>query len=204
MAAKKTKEDRDLLTLTELAKKAGVSLPTAQKYKKKHQDRLPTVGKGRTQKYPPEAVPVVQEIYEENLARRGRGSKKKSGAKKKAKRKTKKQGKELLPLTEIAERAGVSYPTAQNYVKKHLDRIPHEGKGRRRKYPPAAVKAVQEIYQENMKKRGGGRKRKKKSSGAKRAGATDTRIIEALEKLEERLASLEKLMEKPLKVEIKR
>lgn len=200
MAAKETKEDRDLLTLTELAKKAGVSLPTAQKYKKKHQDRLPTVGKGRTQKYPPDAVQVVQEIYEENLARRGRGSKKKGG-KKKAKRKTKKQGKELLPLTEIAERAGVSYPTAQNYVKKHLDRIPHEGKGRRRKYPPAAVKAVQEIYKENMKKRGGGRKRKKKPS---RAGATDTRIVKALEKLEQRLASLEKLMEKPLKVEIKR
>ncbi|MDX1632132.1 MAG: helix-turn-helix domain-containing protein [Thermoanaerobaculia bacterium] len=201
MAADQSKEDQELLTLTELAEKADVSLPTAQKYKKNHQDKLPTVGKGRTQKYRPEAVQVVQEIYEENLARRGRGSKKSSGKKKSKK---KKEERELLPLTEIAERAGVSYPTAQNYVKKHLDRIPHEGKGRRRKYPPEAVKAVQEIYNENMKKRGGGRKKKGKKSRSKAGPTSDRQITKALEKLEKRVASLEKLMAKPLKVEIKR
>lgn len=220
-------QEQGLLTLTELADKAGISMPTAAKYKKEHQDRIPTVGDGRTQKYPEKAVAVVQEIYQENLSKRGRsgaaaaGTKRKRKSGKRARRKTSKRASRskrstaaegLMTLKDVAKKAGVSYPTATNYVKKHLDRIPHEGKGRTRKYPEEAVAAVRKIYKENLSKRGGGGRKKsaktsRKSSSRARsraAGAGDARLVSVLEKLEKRIAGLEKLMAKPLKVEIKR
>jgi hypothetical protein len=259
--------EKDLLTLTDVAKKAGISMPTAAKYKKRYQGRIPTVGEGRSQKYPPAAVGVFQEIYQENLSKRGRGASadegpKKAPRKRKAKAKVKVKGSKarpkagtkpakaksaktsrtktsrtktrraktkrakaassasagLMPLTNLAKRAGISYPTAQSYVKKHLDRIPNEGKGRTRRYPEEAVAAVRAIYEENLSKRGGGGRGKTKKT-AKRAaakksapatkraaagGAGGARLASVLNKLEKRIASLEKLMSKPLKVEIKR
>lgn len=224
-------DEKDLLTLTQVAEKAGISMPTAAKYKKQHQNRIPTVGKGRTQRFPEEAVAVFKEIYEENVSSRGGAAKSASkakgsgGRKRKGKRKAKGKGRrkrakssaksDLMPLTKVAKAAGVSYPTAQNYVKKHLDRIPHEGKGRSRRYPEEAVAAVKAIYEENAAKYGGGGAKKtakpkrssSRSSGRKRtatAGASDPKLASVLDRLEKRLASLEKLMSKPLKVEIKR
>lgn len=61
-----------LMTLTEVAKRTKMSMPTLQKYKKRYGDRIPSVGKGRTQRYPDEALPVFEELKRENLARRGR------------------------------------------------------------------------------------------------------------------------------------
>ena len=207
-------------------------MPTAAKYKKNHQDRIPSEGKGRKQRFHPEAVAVFQEIYEENVSSRGgaaspskkkaKGERKRKGRKKESKSKSRRSRakssarSDLMPLTQVAEAAGVSYPTAQNYVKKHLDRIPHEGKGRTRKYPPAAVDAVKAIYQENAAKYGGGggatgtpkpkrsSSRRSKGGRAKASGASDAKLASVLDRLEKRIASLEKLMAKPLKVEIKR
>lgn len=226
MAAEATQEggtERELLTLSEVAEKAGISMPTAAKYKRKHQDRIPSEGKGRTQRYPEDAVTVFQEIYQENLSKRGRAGASKAASKRKKKaaakgraagRKKAKRGKAaetegLMTLKDLAAKAGVSYPTAQNYVRKHLDRIPHEGRGRTRKYPEESVAAVREIYQENLAKRGGARQTAKPKKGSRArsraaAGPADKRLVSALEKLERRMASLEKLMKKPLKVEIRR
>lgn len=60
---------------------------------------------------------------------------------------------ELLTLTEIHERTGISYPTLIRYTRQHLDRIPHHGKGRARRYPEEAVAAFSRIRLESRRGR---------------------------------------------------
>lgn len=71
MAAKK-KSAGEVLTLTEVSARTGISMPTLQRYKKLYQARIPSVGKGRKQRYPEEALVVFEEIKQENIGRRGR------------------------------------------------------------------------------------------------------------------------------------
>ncbi|MGH9361111.1 MAG: hypothetical protein ACRD2T_04285, partial [Thermoanaerobaculia bacterium] len=59
-------------TLSDVAKKTGISMPTLQRYKKLYQSRIPSVGQGRKQRYPDEALPVFLAIRAENAGRRGR------------------------------------------------------------------------------------------------------------------------------------
>ena len=79
-----------LLTLTEVSERTGISMPTLQRYKKEFQDRIPSVGKGRKQRYPADSLDVFQEIKKENIKKRGRpkksggGKTKSSGGRKKA------------------------------------------------------------------------------------------------------------------------
>ncbi len=61
-----------LHSLSDVAKKTGISLPTLQRYKKLYQSRIPSVGSGRTQKYPTEALAEFRKIKRENLKKRGR------------------------------------------------------------------------------------------------------------------------------------
>jgi hypothetical protein len=61
-----------MLTLTEVAKRTGISMPTLQKYKKQHADRIPSQGKGRGQRYPEESLAVFSSLRDENMKRRGR------------------------------------------------------------------------------------------------------------------------------------
>ncbi|HEV8577529.1 MAG TPA: hypothetical protein VGX68_00495 [Thermoanaerobaculia bacterium] len=61
-----------LYTLSEISKRSGISMPTLQRYKKLYQDRIPSVGKGRKQRYPDNALPVFDQIKTENAGRRGR------------------------------------------------------------------------------------------------------------------------------------
>src|SRR5262245_58891312 len=61
-----------LYTLSEVSQKSGISMPTLQRYKKMYQDRIPSEGKGRKQRYPDSAMPVFDQIRKENLLRRGR------------------------------------------------------------------------------------------------------------------------------------
>ena len=58
-----------LLTLTEVAKRTKLSMPTLQKYKKRYGDRIPSVGKGRTQRYPETALPVFYQLRDEPFLR---------------------------------------------------------------------------------------------------------------------------------------
>lgn len=64
--------ERRLYTLTEVAESIQISMPTAQRYKKIYQSRIPAVGVGRKQRYPKEALKVFEQIKLENLDRRGR------------------------------------------------------------------------------------------------------------------------------------
>jgi len=196
-----------LYTLSEISQRSGISMPTLQRYKKMYQDRIPAEGKGRKQRYPESALPVFDQIRNENLGRRGRPRKdpnaprptqstrgRKPGAKatkaeaaprgrgrkaatkaapapapaarggrgRKAGAKTTGAAKQtgtkrgnLMTLTQISEQTGISYPTLVRYVRMHSDRLPHEGKGRGRRFYPEAVNVFRELRQESGR---GGRK----------------------------------------------
>ncbi|HEV2847290.1 MAG TPA: helix-turn-helix domain-containing protein [Thermoanaerobaculia bacterium] len=64
--------DERLYTLSEISTRTGISMPTLQRYKKTYQERIPSVGEGRKQRYPESALPVFDELKNENIGRRGR------------------------------------------------------------------------------------------------------------------------------------
>lgn len=208
-----------LYTLSEISQKTGISMPTLQRYKKLYQDRIPAEGKGRKQRYPDGALPVFDQIRNENLGRRGRPRKdpnaprpaagaarrstrgraaataaKPAAARKAGGRPAGSQraaapapapkrgrpgrkpaargGEKLMTLTQISETTGISYPTLVRYVRMHSDRLPHEGKGRARRFYPQAVDAFRQLRQES------GRGGRKKGSG-KKAAAANARVAPA-------------------------
>lgn len=203
----KARAKRKLYTLTEVAKETGISLPTLQRYKKAHQRRIPAVGKGRRQRYPAEALPVFKEIRAENMKRRGRPKKKAVRAKKAAvrasgRRRTTPPG--LLTLSEVSERAGISYPTAIRYVKLFLDKIPHQGEGRMRRFRPAAVGVFKELRSKSRR----GRKK-----GVRRAGPArvERMMLERIRNIERAQAATARqvkavleTLKKPIQITVKR
>ena len=65
-------DSEKLYTLSDISSKTGISMPTLQRYKKMYQDRIPSAGQGRKQRYPESALPVFDEIKNENAGKRGR------------------------------------------------------------------------------------------------------------------------------------
>lgn len=65
-------ESEKLYTLSDISQKTGISMPTLQRYKKMYQDRIPSAGQGRKQRYPESALPVFDVIKTENAGKRGR------------------------------------------------------------------------------------------------------------------------------------
>ncbi len=220
----------ELYTLTELAQKTGISLPTLQRYKKLYQKRIPSKGRGRKQRYPKEAIAVVQEIKRENLRKRGRPKKARAGAAKRKPRKTARKvkkvaakaarrkpkaakrarkkaakgGQKLLTLTEIGQITGISYPTLVRYVKLHLDQIPHEGEGRKRRFPRSAVKVFRRL-------RGATRRGRRKGTTAAAQVAGGARLARRIRELEKAQRSISKRLDtvleqlkKPLHVTVRR
>ena len=234
--------DDKLYTLSDISSKTGISMPTLQRYKKFYQGRIPSVGSGRKQRYPENALPVFDEIRNENIGRRGRPRKdasaaaapsparrgKASGSGRKAAAavqntqsaqgsgrrgpgrparvgrpagksasapaavakpaarrgrppgsKSKNKGASaasgtsgkaghLMTLTQISEQTGISYPTLVRYVRLHSDRLPHEGKGRARRFYPQAVEVFRALRQESGR---GGRKPGRPVGSGRAAGA---------------------------------
>lgn len=223
-------ESEELLTLSEVSKRTRISMPTLQRYKKLYQSRIPSVGKGRRQRYPENALPVFEEIKKENIGKRGRppkaraekaaGGARRGGRKAAATTGRRAGGKKtqaaaadsrqgLLTLTQISEETGISYPTLVRYVKLHGDRIPHQGRGRKRRYHPEAVGVFRQLRQESP------RGRQKKAPGAApraaRAASGDRDLahrVQALERSQERLEkeihALIKHLQKPLKLTLHR
>ncbi len=64
--------EEKLYTLSEISQRTGISMPTLQRYKKTYQDRIPSVGAGRKQRYPEHSLPVFGELRSENASKRGR------------------------------------------------------------------------------------------------------------------------------------
>ena len=156
-----------LLTLTEVANRTKISMPTLQRYKKLYQNRIPSEGAGRKQRYPESAIPVFLELKKENIGRRGRPRKnappaptaakearkpaKKAGRKTAAKKATKtaarkpKAAEDLLTLTQVNKMTGISYPTLLRYVKTNIKDIPHKGTGRARRFSPDAIAVFKDL-----------------------------------------------------------
>ncbi len=182
----RTNEPSTLYTLSALSKKTGISMPTLQKYKRFYQRRIPSVGQGRKQRYPEEALAVVAAIKQENLKKRGR-------RKRPARKATRKQtARKLLPLLEISRRTGISYPTLVRYVKLHGKKIPSTGSGRKRRYPPEAIAVFKKIRSQSKR----GPKPAKRAAKAARPRARNVTVadeelaarIRALENSQQRLA----------------
>jgi DNA-binding transcriptional MerR regulator len=208
-----------LYTLSEISQKSGISMPTLQRYKKMYQDRIPAEGRGRKQRYPESALPVFDQIRNENLGRRGRPRKdpnaprpassgrkaakrgrpaakpgrkpgRPAGSKRAAApapapapaRRGRKPGRpagsktgggqKLMTLTQISEDTGISYPTLVRYVRLHGDRLPHEGKGRGRRFYPQAVDVFRQLRSEST--RGGRKPSAAKAAAAPAAGSKTT------------------------------
>ena len=215
-----------LYTLTEVKEETGISLPTLQKYKKNYQDRIPSVGEGRTQKYPQEALKVFEQLKKENLKKRGRPRKK--AKQEKTTRPTSSGAatvssgsEELLTLKQVSELTGISYPTLSRYTKTSLPRIPHVGKGRKRRYRPDAVGVFKTLYEESKRgrrKKGGPSKpssksaRKVSTSAAVVSGDVDLgpvvdqlkELLKAHRDLQRQVEKLEKEVHKPFKVTLRR
>jgi hypothetical protein len=182
------------LTLGEVARAAGVSVPTAQAYKKKYQDRLPSVGSGRTQRYRPQAVDVFRRLREENRTRRGRGGAESGGS-------------DVLSLAEIGRRTKISYPTLLRYLRVHGKAIPSVGSGRARRFPHNALGVFERLRSESR----GGRKPSgaayangRSASGTDAALADRIRRIESMQaELAQQLQEVVRLLKQPLQVTIR-
>ena len=216
--------DEKLYTLTEVAKQTQISMPTLQRYKKLFQDRIPSRGQGRSQRYPEEALDVFRELKKENIGKRGRPRKnaapagggsapKAKPAKAKAASAGSKEG--LLTLTQISQETGISYPTLLRYVKMNLAEIPHKGSGRGRRFLPEAVAVFQEMKGQSRR----GRKKSVGTAGPKKSTGRSTgtggvdlsgliQRIKDLEKqqknLEKLLLKQEKMLSKPIQITLKR
>ncbi len=187
---------RKLYTLTEIGRLANVSMPTLQKYKRNHQDRIPSVGEGRTQRYPRKAVAVLKQLKQENLARRGRPPK--GGRRKASAADTAQPKDELLTLTEIGRITKISYPTLSRYVKLFIDRIPHVGSGRKRRFPREAVAVFRQLRSESRPGRPPAAKK-----APRRAARGDEDLGARIVRLEKAVADLVKSLKKPLQVTIR-
>ena len=203
VAAAPASQEVKLLTLTEVARKVKISLPSAQRYKKLYQERIPSIGEGRKQRYPDEAVGVFRQIKAENLKRRGRPRKQPEASP---------EG--LLTLTEISKRTGISYPTCVSYVKKNGDLIPHVGEGRKRRCPPEAVAVFQDLRGKSRRGRKPGTAKAglgRKARGSKPAAAAEKTLLAAIKSLEKAQAentrlfkAMVKLLERPLRITVDR
>ncbi len=199
-----------VLTLTEVSNRTNISMPTLQRYKKLYQSRIPSVGKGRKQRYLVSSLAVFEQLKTENIGRRGRPRKAVgkvgrpagrplgrpalraearpvAAAAPAAGRAKRSGGSGLLTLTEISKRAGVSYPTAVRYVRLFLDRLPHEGEGRRRRFYSGAVEVFNQLREE------GGRGGQRVARIAGRAvAAVESGVANRIKQLEKAQQSFEK------------
>ena len=160
------------LTLTEVSKRTKISMPTLQRYKKLYQDRIPSEGEGRKQRYPEESLAVFRELKKENIGRRGRPRKNAAPAgptstaartPARAKRQSQsvatraaakaKPTEGLLTLTQVSKMTKISYPTLLRYVKNHLSDIPHKGTGRARRFQAGAVAVFKSLRQRSKRGR---------------------------------------------------
>ncbi|MEM1203699.1 MAG: helix-turn-helix domain-containing protein [Acidobacteriota bacterium] len=225
--------DSKVYTLTDVSKATKISMPTLQRYKKLYQDRIPSVGSGRTQRYPEEALDVFRELKKENMGKRGRPRKNAAADAKKPKVSKGKLAElaaaksapptsdasgELLTLKEIEGRTKISYPTLLRYVKTSLKRIPHSGTGRKRRYPPEAVDVFKTLREESRRGRKAGRGGPRAASTPKAGGGASSAVasvpssvvqeLKELQKahreLQRQVQRLERELHKPFKVVLKR
>ncbi len=209
MAKQKKSTPKDLLTLSEVAKRTGISMPSLLRYKKRFQDRIPAVGKGRKQRYPETALAAFEAIKNDNLKRRGRPKGSGSGRASKGRRGGA-RAQDVLSLNEIARRTNISYPTLLRYVQNYLPQLPHQGSGRTRRFMPEAVEVFQRLRSESRR----GRRKAEAVVGkvGRALGAGGEKfLLKRLDQIEQmqrslaqQLRDLAKAIDKPLRIVVKR
>lgn len=202
----------ELLTLTELARRAGVSPATAHRYQKAHTDLLPARGEGRGRRYLPAAVEALRTL----VARKHRGRERApgtserrstprsaSGAPRQGGRSRTKAG--LLSLRKISQTTGIAYPTLLRYLARHGDVIPQQGSGRQRRFPPEAVPVFVAL------RRTRGRLPRSEESPARGRKAGELLLLRRLQALEEahaeltrKLRRLQRMLDRPWRVTLSR
>lgn len=199
-----------LLTLSEVSRRTRISMPTLQKYKKLFAARIPSVGVGRRQRYPVAALAVFQLLREEGLSRRGRRPKATSAPARAAGRAAATGVPEgLLSLQQIRTETGISYPTLLRYAKLYLDRIPHVGTGKRRRYPRQAVDVFRELRRGSTRGRKPAQPALLGTLGRPMAAVGDldrrlARLEGSQRSLERQLRELTQLLRRPMVLTIKR
>jgi len=111
-------------------------------YKKHYQERIPSEGEGRRQRYRVGAVQVFRDLKKERMSKR-------AARQGKSTRQEQEAAPSLLTLTDIGQQTGISYPTLQRYVRLFGARIPSKGEGRKRRYHPSAVAVFQKLRAES-------------------------------------------------------
>jgi hypothetical protein len=199
-----------LLTLSEVSRRTKISMPTLQKYKKLHADRIPSVGEGRRQRYPVASLEVFQELREEGLSRRGRRPKSASASARGSAvrgRASHEAGSGLLSLQQIRSETGISYPTLLRYTKLYLDRIPHVGTGKRRRYPRHAVEVFRELRRGSTRGRKPAQPALLGGSGGATGGDVARRLVRlegSQRSLERQIRELTQMLKRPMLVTVRR
>jgi DNA-binding transcriptional MerR regulator len=213
MARPRKKADDRLMSLSEVARRTGISMPTLLRYKKNFAARIPSSGKGRTQRYPEAALAVITQLKAENLAKRGRrrtaGSAQPAASRRRSGR-TAASG--LLSLSEVGRRTGISYPTLLRYVSLHLDRLPHAGSGRTRRFRPEAVPVFAELRRSSRRgRKPAGERAAIGSARGPRGAAASPDLMRRLERIERGqaelrrdLAKIRRSLDRPLRVSVRR
>ena len=108
----------------------------------------------------------------------------------------------LLTLLQIGQMTGISYPTLLRYVRLHVDRLPHVGTGRKRRFHPQAVAVFQELREQSRRGRSSG------SSSRTESSPSLEKRLERLEAGQRRLATqlkeLERVLKRPIKITLQR
>jgi predicted DNA-binding transcriptional regulator AlpA len=210
MAAAKDK----LLTLSDVSRRTGISMPTLLRYKKLYEGRIPAQGEGRKQRFPVSAVAVFVELKRERMASRKTGGPPlpRPTAGRALPSRPMSMGpatpEGMLSLNEIGRITGISYPTLVRYVKLYLASLPHSGQGRKRRFFPDAVAVFRRLRSESRRGRkpGGGGVTGAAGMGAE-AGRLGQRLAE-LERAQKHLArQIERVLEeirKPFNIQVRR
>jgi hypothetical protein len=64
----------------------------------------------------------------------------------------------LYTLAEIAEKTAINATTLSRYANQYSDRIPFEGRGRKRRYHPEAIPIFRQLKEEGLARKGRPRK----------------------------------------------
>ena len=199
MPKARKKGGESTMSLSEVARRTGISMPTLLRYKQLHAKEIPSVGEGRTQRYPKEALPVFSGIKQRNLSARGPVSRGSGATSRGA------ADGELISLSEVGRLTGISYPTLLRYVKFHLAELPHHGSGRTRRFAPAAVEVFARLRRESRR----GRKPSVEKLGLN--GGSASTLLKRLDRLERaqseiarQLRAVLKSIERPIRVSVQR
>ncbi len=106
----------------------------------------------------------------------------------------------LLTLVQIGEMTGISYPTLLRYVRLHLDRLPHTGSGRKRRFRPGAVEEFQKLRGESRR----GRRAARPSAVAPSLARQLAKLERGQRSLVRQIRDLRKTLARPVRVRLER